>query len=480
MHTIKELKPITYDASAKSSTLFNDVMLLEIISKGENKKLMAEITEDHILTTFDKLLGQTCHIITFGGLEYFIKDKYNLYKAIRTAYKEFYQSHFSSTRTTYFEGKKNLLLRYLQTLLGNVPEPFESKEDALIFRDSLNLKSALTSTPDEFIFDVMQHLVIAGDSVKTLDKILISRVMKLYLVHKILQIYLKKKLQREGLQGVTFTDFMNDLSSGANSQIKEELINGLLPSLRKILVFILLNSDIDKETISALSKGGYLSDEEEMNSYLKIQGLETTASELLSQGLFEYSGIPQESVEIWLNSIQNEFKLGIASLSPYLLMVDQEVTFSFVSLPENYFDLSTTYIEKKCELCNDHTKAGNCCVCLMCGMVLCSINCVKGDARPKTGNLNKHSNKYHAGECVFLNVETGRLYLIKSPKNIDHSNLYADRFGYGLESKKNWRDFKVDHAHLNTLKDKLLCEKIAQEISYNILNNNKKLYDALL
>ena len=481
MEHIKTLKPIAYDSTSKPSTLFNDVMFLEIINKGNDKKLSIDISsEDHILTTFDKLLGQSCHTITFGGLEYFMKHKYNLYKALREAYKNFYKCHFSSSKATYYENKKNLLLRYIQTLLGNLPEPFESKDDELLFRDSLELKSALTTTPDEFIFEVMQHLVISSDHMKNLEMSLISRIMKLYLVHKIVQVYLKKKLLREGLKGVTFEDFMNDLSLGTNSPIKEELINGLLPTMRKIVVFVLLNRDINKEVISALAKGSYLSDEEELNSYLRIEGLGTTASELLSHSLFEYSGIPQESVEIWLNSVHNEFKLGIESLNPYLLMVDQEVIFSFVELPENYYDLSTTYIEKKCEICNDHPQAGNRCICLMCGIVLCSIKCTKSDTRPKVGNLNKHSDRYHAGECVFLNVETGRIYLVKTPKNVDHSHLYTDRFGYGLEQKKNWKDFKIDKGYLDTLKEKLLYEKVAQEISYNIINNNKKLYDSLL
>lgn len=99
-------------------------------------------------------------------------------------------------------------------------------------------------------------------------------------------------------------------------------------------------------------------------------------------------------------------------------------------------------------------------------MLLCSSRCQK-KADKVQGNLNNHSTELHGGVCAFLNVESGSVYLINSPKNIEYQPLYCDKYGYPVDQKKkDWSEYKLDKALLNDLKEKFIYGKIPQDIFY--------------
>jgi len=141
--------------------------------------------------------------------------------------------------------------------------------------------------------------------------------------------------------------------------------------------------------------------------------------EFVSEKVFDIVGLSKEVVKSWIDSLNKENNSDNLSFSPSLFVANQEVTFEFEDLPQDFYELSTTYIEKNCELCNDHPQAGSRCICLLCKMLLCSTKCTKKN-KHGAGNLNRHSIECHGGACAFLNVEQGSVYLINSPKNIEY------------------------------------------------------------
>jgi len=483
--SLQGMKPLADNSSIEPDPIFNDVVLLQIIKQDANKKTEKKADdEDFILKTFDKLLASACNLVTFGGIEYFIKYKSSLYKQILLSYKSFYRAHISGTKQIYHGMQKELIVKYLSLLHEGKTELLEKEIDSLLFKDAGELKTPFLATPDEFLFEALQHLVVSSNLTNKIRNKLIHKIMKIYLFNKMIQIYIKKKLSKEQQEELSFEGFMKDITSGTISQLKEEIVNGMLSCTRKVVVFLLLNGEISKENTQILSNGDYLNDESELNAYLRIEGLDTSVNDFLSAKIFEITGISQESVKRWFEGIsQDNNKLSIDRLSPSVLLADQDIGFSFINLPENYYDLSTTYIEKKCQICRNRSEAGNQCICLLCGMILCSWTCKKKikSLVHSIGNLNNHATLCHAGECAFLNVETGKIYLMKTPKNIEYDALYVDRLGYALEDKgKDWKKYKVDKALLDNLREKFIYGKVAQEVSYNIMNKGKKIYDSLL
>jgi hypothetical protein len=175
---------------------------------------------------------------------------------------------------------------------------------------------------------------------------------------------------------------------------------------------------------------------------------------------------------------------GVAEtvLSSNVFISDYEIDFQFIDLPSNFYLVSTQYILTPCTLCSSESGYGNKCICLLCGVVMCSITCNKsGFVHKNNGNLNNHSLKLHGGTSAFLEFEKGHIYLISSPKNIQYLPLYVDKLGYAFEEKrKDWKEYELDKLLLAQLRDKFIHEKIPQEISYRILNHGKKFYESML
>jgi len=477
---LASLNPRKIKTGIEIDSIFSDALVIEIMKNRE--KDIANISEDFNLDLFDDLLGQAYKSVSLVGISHFIKKNLNLMRSIKNSYIEFYKTHESSTKLQHFNSLKNLLIDYLDALTLGLPNELEKKNETVLYEDS-PAKTALNCNPDNFFFNALQHIVVASElNCSTLND-LVKWMLRFYLCHRLVQIYVKKRISKGELDQVSIQDFSNILNLDANSMIKEELCNGLLPSMRKLIAFVLVNLPFEKEQVEKIEKEDFMSDQEELDCYLSMSPFNTNSKELLSEKLFEYSGIPKESVEIWLNHIGKENTSDGTDLNSSIFISDQEITFNFVSVPENYFELSTTYIERNCQICKDHPQFGNKCLCLLCQMVLCSSAC-KTNKRcydNNQGNLNVHSTKYHGGVGCFLNTETGKLYLINTPKNIEYAPLYVDKFGYSLEEKRrDWKEYTVDKSLLSNLREKFLLDKVPQELTYQIMNKGKKLYDNVL
>jgi hypothetical protein len=262
--------------------------------------------------------------------------------------------------------------------------------------------------------------------------------------------------------------------------IKEELIVGLLPSLRKITVFALLNLDYSDEILDELANKDFGSDREEFAAYFKMLPFESSVDDFLSVKIFDITKIQVSTVEAWLAKLSFTKTEGKPPISDWILISDLAVDFNFPDLQKNFLDLTTTCMEKKCSECKKHSEIGSRTICLLCNTVLCSSKCSKGQDSSE-GNLNKHARLIHKGISAFLNTENGRIWLINNPKNIDYCALYLDKFGFSVEEKKrDWKEYVLDETGLAKLKEKFILDRIPQEIAYNILNESKKLYDGAL
>jgi hypothetical protein len=95
---------------------------------------------------------------------------------------------------------------------------------------------------------------------------------------------LKKKIIKKTKSEIFLATFKTLLqqSISINSIEIQEIISGLLPSLKKVVTFYLINSLSSQAEIDKFMNQDYLSDEEELNAYLSIPILETNATKLLS------------------------------------------------------------------------------------------------------------------------------------------------------------------------------------------------------
>lgn len=474
---ILNLTPVKIESS-KVDDIFNDVIHLELLKAEEKSKKENSLIDDFNLKSFDSLFDHTYNTISFSGVPSFLKKQLMLMRSVRMSYMQFYQSYDLNSKYEYFDRKKDLILKFLTLFTqGKIAEVNDSVKNLMF--SNYNDPVALNCDSEAFLLEDLQHLLISAALTKTEKYLLSRKLVRLQIFHKMMQIYIKKKILKDEIDTISSENFLSMLELEKDSMVKLEIINSLLPTVRKIFCFTLVNFDANPDIVAKAINQDFLSDIEEFDFYSKNSLLELDSECFLSKKIFELIAIKNETIESWFNELEliSSTKNVIGDT---ILVSDLEISFQFPDLPPNFLELTNSFMERKCSLCKKHPEVGGRCICLICRDVICSSTCKKDDKSMlyKGGNLNNHSKKVHGGVSCFLNTEEGDILLINAPKNLRYAGLYVDKFGYEIDKKKkDWKEFCIDKNLLSTLREKLLSERLPQEIMYGIMNKGSKIMD---
>ena len=182
-----------------------------------------------------------------------------------------------------------------------------------------------------------------------------------------------------------------------NTEFRAELAKALLPLMRQLVVLgFLLNPEIDNKEVKLFEQDQFYEDFEELNMYLKQSFFKTTSDVLMSEAILIKCLISEEILDLHFVKLLEIIQEDISSLPLTFMISNKEVGFHLIDLPDNFYDLSTLYMDRKCELCRGHSRLGNKCVCLICEQVLCNYIC-NDEISNAVGNLNNHAVNISCG-----------------------------------------------------------------------------------
>lgn len=459
--------------------LFDTLIMLEILMSEKNSN--AEEKEDSILEMTEKSFEYAIKTIDILGVKHFITKNLELYKSLREMYLRFYGQYISNTKKTFSREKYEKMFEWIDLLKdGKVGYDFRDE----LQRTKEEENNFITLNLDSFIYNSLVHLAITSQLSVASDYLeeVLSRISFLMILQAMLQIYWVSQIKSAAYKTIeiNINHFLKELKE--NQVLKAELAKNLLPLLRRLVVMgILLDPQADASEAKKFEREEFYEDIEELDFYLKTSSLfKTTSSQIMSEEILEKCLVSKDMLERHFQRLLKAIKAEVPQIPLGLILSNREIGFHLIDLPDNFYDLSTFYIDRKCELCMDHSEIGSKCVCLICEQVLCSYTCKKGQ-KVDLGNLNTHAVKYHVGCSAFLSVESGCIFLVNSPKNIDYGPLYIDKFGQKFNEKRsNWRNFNIDQVMFNKIKEVIQKSTVPQEVSYRVIKMEKKFIDGIL
>jgi hypothetical protein len=184
-------------------------------------------------------------------------------------------------------------------------------------------------------------------------------------------------------------------------------------------------------------------------------------------------------VDVWVKGYSMHVEQHGGKVEVCQIGMMKEISFNLANLAENYQELHQWYMEKKCELCNGFTNIGNQFVCLICGMSMCSIACDEKDYKKSNhvGNLTRHTAKYHAGACIFINLMTSNVHCISGKHCVQDKPLYIDEFGQSFVKKSDWSRYKLDVTYVNAIRNAIVANRIPQMVCNAIVTSQRKYHD---
>jgi hypothetical protein len=257
-----------------------------------------------------------------------------------------------------------------------------------------------------------------------------------------------------------------------NSEFRSFLYTNLSQIARKLVGTLSVIFRFEEIDLKGLSPENFLNDEEELDFYAK-----KIDSSIFSIGFSEETS-KSAFFQLFLSKL---LKLKVEN---ELLAIDflyyYPMNFHILSLPRSYFELQQVFGLKKCELCGDFSIKGLPYLCLICGSVLCSVDCKQnqGKNEKNIGNLNSHARSLHAGKGGFMNLRSSLIILMNYPRSISWGNLYKDEYGESLNERTwKWEKFELDVKIYGKIQDMMIGKRVPQEICYRLMENEEIVLD---
>ena len=160
-----------------------------------------------------------------------------------------------------------------------------------------------------------------------------------------------------------------------------------------------------------------------------------------------------------------------------------------LKLPENYAEFNSKYFLKKCAVCDTYCKHLYRAICMICGEVLCEMDCKL--AKRKIGNLNQHCIDHHLGLGTFVEMHNLWRSVVSTPMNIRFSgkNAYVDKLGQAvqkvLDSHRNvgtldFKDFSLNQEFVEGIEDLIMNHSMRNDVFRIALLRKMKEYDGIL
>lgn len=115
---------------------------------------------------------------------------------------------------------------------------------------------------------------------------------------------------------------------------------------------------------------------------MKKQSSEEFDKSMLLDSLAGKEETMEDMVEVKANKLKS-LKMCDMKVGRVLDLNSKEYTFSFETLPANFYDCYQTYIYKSCEKCKKSQSKRSFGLCLLCGSLQCVIQCTGNDSKSK-------------------------------------------------------------------------------------------------
>ena len=139
-------------------------------------------------------------------------------------------------------------------------------------------------------------------------------------------------------------------------------------------------------------------------------------------------------------------------INPALLLINNNLNFHFISIPQNMLDLSTKYYKIICNHCK--TSPIYNLLCLTCGEKICYMeNCCKNYGKKK--NIYEyvwHNKICGNGDGVFLHLHSGEISFAFLGNFVNSKvSIYLNKYGEILKTKSITDDYKLNEDLLKTI-----------------------------
>eukprot|EP01016_Furgasonia_blochmanni_P027843 TRINITY_DN29289_c0_g1_i1.p1 TRINITY_DN29289_c0_g1~~TRINITY_DN29289_c0_g1_i1.p1 ORF type:complete len:299 (+),score=39.17 TRINITY_DN29289_c0_g1_i1:61-897(+) len=259
------------------------------------------------------------------------------------------------------------------------------------------------------------------------------------------------------------TALETDLQSPANT-LAENFIEAVLPVIRKAVAFLTSVFPQNQEFKDSLANHEFYEDETEFNFYQTLGLPNLDLRSILEDHKLR--------INDWLTEAKIPFLQNNMSYL-YRIYKHGSLFFRLVQLEDKYSDLHKTYIQKRCEICNDFPKRMSYSICLICSAIMCVRACKnRNELEIQEGNLNAHATERHCGSSIFMDLLDTRIYMISRPRSARMDALYTDKFGQPFSLRGDWTRYYLDSKYYNSLKEIIEQNRIAQEIEYYKMKHN--------
>jgi len=223
--------------------------------------------------------------------------------------------------------------------------------------------------------------------------------------------------------------------------------------MQKIVLATQLNKNVafdlsfkSSELFKLLLNPPQSNEEEYLTNLLNIIGISLSFDQFIQEIVLSELPKRSENQLQFFNTFskKNNYQVAVIKKSPRT-----------IKLPETYAEFNSKYFPKKCGLCDQYSQHLCTVVCLICGDVMCTAYCEKGNP----GNLNRHARKYHMGMSLFIDIQQLHFTLINSPHNVTSSQIspYIDKLGQSvlsvMDSYGNIRVKELDFKQFAISKD---------------------------
>lgn len=427
---------------------FFDMALRVFLNYEDNDDLL-KTGDVSILENFIEILRSCASNVSLSGLSLFLKRNRTIYRNIYLMFREYFWLFQAKTKEKYIEGLKKeaneIIIVLFETLERPDLEEIDQKSQRLLWIVALLLKNE-----DSTLFLMALHICKQ-----------VFNIFKCFY-----QVSCLFKLRKETID-LDWNDIIGLLQGDMrkNSDFKALLAGNLIQISRKLIGTLSVIFRFEESELKSFSPEAFSLDEEELCFYGKSFDFINLADLSEEENKSDYLKVFMQKTIV----LMKDHGIKSDDMIEYYPM-----TYHILSLPRSFYELQQIFGLRKCEICGEFSRKGPLYLCLICGELLCSVDCKLEKKQKSIGNLNSHSKILHAGKGGFMNMRNSLIILMNYPRSISYGNLYKDSFGeYVHERTMKWENYELDGKMYGKIQDIMIGKKVPQEICYKLMENEE-------
>ncbi|CDW91208.1 zinc finger family protein [Stylonychia lemnae] len=167
---------------------------------------------------------------------------------------------------------------------------------------------------------------------------------------------------------------------------------------------------------------------------------------LISESHRKNDQFAEANYNLFFEYINSKQQSKISLIPQIQLLMTKEYQFNFIYLPEEFQQMILKFYKQMCRWCKTTPKQSV--ICLLCGELLCFVQdcCMDIDnKKDDEGELTFHARQCEGGQGIFLDNQTGVIFLIEKKRNSEKSSIYLNKFGEHYSTKmKKYDQFKLN------------------------------------